>query len=95
MTSRKPRSPQEFIEHASRLVRAGQERELLAFADEFGEEFLGRFTAEDLNRLEGIFESAQMIVDLEEWQASQGRKDGAAQEQRPATAGEALPTSGR
>jgi hypothetical protein len=69
VTTSAPRTPQEFIEQASNLVRAGKDREVLALADRHGEAFLGQFTAEELNRLEGMFEGAQMIVDLEEWGA--------------------------
>jgi len=46
---------------------------MLAFADEHGEEFYGRSTAEELNRLDGMFEGAQMVVSLEEWGVSRER----------------------
>jgi len=52
---------------------------MLAFADEHGEEFYGRSTAEELNRLDGMFEGARMVVGLQEWGVSQAR----ASESRP------------
>jgi hypothetical protein len=87
MNNRRPHSPQEFIEHASRLAAAGKEHELLAFADAFGGEFFGQFTPEERNRLEGIYESAQAIVDLEDWKASHPQTAGAAAGPAAAPAG--------
>ena len=78
MTSRRPRTPKEFLEHASRLAGAGKERELLAFADEYGQQFQAGFNPEERARLEGIFESAQAIVDLQEWTAARERSNGRA-----------------
>lgn len=58
------------MERAIRLGRAGKDRGLLAFADQFGGAFVDRFTAEEWGQLDGLLESAQMAVDLEEWSAS-------------------------
>lgn len=81
------------------LVRTGTDRELLAFADRYAAEFRSRFTAEERNYLEGIFESAQMAVDLEDWAATRvERTADAAGDDRPATASTeapALPAVGR
>jgi hypothetical protein len=98
MTPPRPRSPQEFIEHASRLARNCKERELLAYAGEFGREFFGRFTADERNRLEGIFESAQAIVDLEDWSAGREQAAGASTQEHPearVSADPAVPVGGR
>jgi hypothetical protein len=65
-----PRNAAEFIEHARTLVRAGRDHDLLLLADRYGQKFHGQFTAEELNQLEGMFEGAQMVIDLEEWSAS-------------------------
>jgi hypothetical protein len=94
MNTRGPRSPQEFLEHASRLAAAGKERELLALADQFGDQFFGRFTPEERNRLEGIYETAQAIIDLENWPAAQDQTARVATEERTVGAGPALPVGG-
>jgi hypothetical protein len=68
---RKPRTPREFAECIVRLAGAGKDRAVLALADEYGAAFLSQFTAEEWSWLDGLLESAQMAVDLEEWTAHQ------------------------
>lgn len=63
-----PRTPREFLERINALVEDGRDREALAFAKRFGAGFLPQLTTEELNRLEGAMEGAQMIVDLQEWE---------------------------
>jgi hypothetical protein len=66
---RRPRTPQEFMEQASRFVRARMDRELLAYGQQYGAQFSDRFTPEERNRLEGMFEGAQRVADAEDWLA--------------------------
>jgi len=74
----RPQTKQDFLERIGTLVRAGRDREALAYTEQFSREFLPQLTTEELNRLGGTMEGAQMIVDLEDWQASQPGVDGAA-----------------
>jgi hypothetical protein len=88
-----PQTPQQFIEAIRALIRAGQVRQVLALGDQYGRQFLPAFSPEELNRVSAMMESAQMAVDLEDWEARQ-RQDGAAR--KPvAAAKEALHAEGR
>ncbi len=78
MTLPRPRTPKEFFALARRLAREGRERDLLALEERYAAEFFGRFTPDQRNRLEGIFESAHNIIDLQEWAAQPEHTDGVA-----------------
>ncbi len=70
-----PHTPQEFLAAARQLVRTGSDRELLAFAEQYATQFSGQFTREELSEMDGLFEAAQMAVDLEEWGSRAQRSD--------------------
>jgi hypothetical protein len=53
------------------LVDAGEYRQAVAYAAQFSREFLPQVSDEELNRVTGMMEGADMIVDLQDWQASQ------------------------
>ena len=84
MTLPKPTTPKEFFKQAQRLSRAPRHRELLVLEERYGAEFFGRFTTDERSRLEGIFESAHNIVDLQEWAAERERSAEPSDAERPA-----------
>ena len=73
MTLPKPKTPKDFFDLARRLYRAQRHQDLLALEERYGAEFFGRFSPDQRNRLEGIFESAHNVVDLQEWAAQRER----------------------
>lgn len=73
----KPKTPEDFAAHLRALVRAGRDREAVAYAEQFSREFLPQLSDEDLTRITAMMEGAAMIVDLEDWQASQSKVDDA------------------
>jgi hypothetical protein len=72
-----PLTPQEFIGLLRRSVRAGENRQALALADRFSRDLLPRLSPDELDRVGGMIEIAEMAVDLEDWEESQGRVEGA------------------
>ncbi len=63
----------EFIERIGTLVASGQDATALDLARSEGRLIIPAATAEQLDQLAGLLESAQMAVDLDEWDASLSR----------------------
>ncbi len=74
----RPRTPQHFLEHLRALVDAAQYRRTVANSEQFSRRFLPQLSAEDLNGVATMMARANMIVDLEDWEASHGETVGAA-----------------
>lgn len=92
VTLPKPTTPKEFFNQAQRLSRARRHHELLALEEHYGASLFGRFTPDERNQLEGIFESAHTIVDLQAWEADRERADEPSDAEHPAAV---APVGGR
>ncbi|MDQ3702617.1 MAG: hypothetical protein M3442_17090 [Chloroflexota bacterium] len=73
MKTVRPQSPQHFVEHLRALVDAAQYRRAVAYAERFSRGFLPQLSAEELNRVTAMMEGADMIVDLEDREATRRR----------------------
>ena len=77
-----------FIERLRRFVRAGQNQQALALADQFSQALLPQLSADELDRVSGMIEIAEMAVDLEQWSASHGQGSGRTDEMEAARSGQ-------
>ncbi len=72
----------EYIEHLGSLVESGQDAAALDLARSHGRCLVATASAEQLDVIAGLLESAQMAVELTQWDASLPRVvagDGASQ----------------
>jgi hypothetical protein len=71
MKQARPQSSDQFVRRLRALVDAGEYRDALTFAEQFSRAFLPQLSDEELNRVTGMMEGVDMIVDLQDWPARQ------------------------
>jgi hypothetical protein len=88
MTNVEPRTPEQFVQRLQSLVDGQEYRQAVAFAERFSPEFLSQLDAGELNRVTGMMEGVDLIVDLEDWQGGQSQHPGDAASGTPSPAGD-------